>query len=715
MKKHSILFASIFALFMGILTSCDNLSNSGNEEKSAQLAGKATVHLGLSQAERTIMPTAMTEDDIKRLEFKAEKLGSGQEYAEYTFSDGKSSLEWNSISSMKDSSVELDFGTYNFTLNIYAESGEERLTQTATLSEFEVNASTSTIDFGKASYVDNGDFKITLVWVADSEDKSRIGLVEAELYEIASDSSIGSLLESPAITTTTPESSTNKDGGKVYSTISSAASVPNGSYFLKIKIYDNESKILNTIIDIVKIHGFKTEKTLTLDLDKINIPYYVYYNLNGGTWADSSDDFSKNTKRNAYTSLLLPDASDLSFFGYTFAGWYEGDSSGNATNTDAEGNPVIITKIGAGMDTAKDYTLWAKWSENAGSSAVVYVNDSEEAYDSITSALAALNDSSVDYTIYIDGTLTVTTSINPSNVTNAKSITLIGKNANGTDTLDGKSGGGSVLTIATDIPVTIKNLKITGGTYGRGGGLFIAEGSTVTLADGAVITGNTAGTITDCLGGGVYNEGTLFMYGTAVIGEDKNALPTAVENSNSAYYGGGLYNAGSVYLGYSGWTDGIPVEAELTGGIFYNYAVDGGGAIFNAGTLNIKSGFLSYNYTPAWGGGIRTAESGSAIVMTGGTISHNANNNNMGGGVILRGGTFNMAAGEISYNIAGSGGGISITDAAFTMTGGSIKGNTNENLYYERGSGATIGGTSLEEGCCIYDDIIDAVYSGGAD
>ncbi|WP_407427168.1 hypothetical protein [Treponema sp.] len=190
----------------------------------------------------------------------------------------------------------------------------------------------------------------------------------------------------------------------------------------------------------------------------------------------------------------------------------------------------------------------------------------------------------------------------------------------------------------------------------------------------------------------------------------KTELPTAETNSNSAYYGGGLYNNGSAYLGYSGINsvDETLIEAELTGGIYYNYGADGAGAIFNAGTLYINSGNINYNYTASWGGGIRTSESNSVITLSGGTISNNANNNSMGGGVIVRGGTFTMSGGEISSNTAATGGGISITDAVFTMTGGSIKNNTSDNLYYERGNGATIGETTLSEDETITSNIINA-------
>ena len=112
---------------------------------------------------------------------------------------------------------------------------------------------------------------------------------------------------------------------------------------------------------------------------------------------------------------------------------------------------------------------------------------------------------------------------------------------NTTDILNG-TGDGSVITVSTTKPVTIKDLKITGGNETNGGGIYIASGANVTLANGAVVAGNKAtysGSNGGGGGGGVYNAGTLFMYGSAVIGDSSVsqwATGTSDCSNYSSYY-----------------------------------------------------------------------------------------------------------------------------------------------------------------------------------
>ncbi|MBQ9280968.1 MAG: hypothetical protein IJ207_02050 [Treponema sp.] len=84
------------------------------------------------------------------------------------------------------------------------------------------------------------------------------------------------------------------------------------------------------------------------------------------------------------------------------------------------------------------------------------------------------------------------------------------------DVLDGNGSSDSTLKMYVQVPVTIKNLKITGGsgrpnsTNTRGGGIYIDGGKTLSLGDGALVTGNTAAE-----GGGIYNAGYLYLYGSS--------------------------------------------------------------------------------------------------------------------------------------------------------------------------------------------------------
>ncbi|WP_191016242.1 hypothetical protein [Treponema zioleckii] len=305
----------------------------------------------------------------------------------------------------------------------------------------------------------------------------------------------------------------------------------------------------------------------------------------------------------------------------------------------------------------------------------------EKPFASLLKATEFISDAELYYEIHISGELSGTQSI--SGEISAKSITLEG-NDNSTCKLNGNEAG-TTLTINTSVPVTIKNLTITGGKNesGNGGGISIGESATVTLADGAVVAGNSAK-----LGGGVYNEGTLFMYDSAAIGDaSATEAATSEEYSNSATSGGaGLYNAenAKAYLGYS---DENTVKT-LTGGSCYNYGCDGAG-IYNKGTVKMASGNVSYNGHSGFGVGILNDESGE-FELSGGKVSHNIyyGTNGYGGGCRNQA-TFTMTGGEISYNSATKGAGVNARMGTFTMTGGSIKNNegtSGKSIYYEEGT-----------------------------
>ncbi|MBO4704282.1 MAG: SUMF1/EgtB/PvdO family nonheme iron enzyme [Spirochaetaceae bacterium] len=325
---------------------------------------------------------------------------------------------------------------------------------------------------------------------------------------------------------------------------------------------------------------------------------------------------------------------------------------------------------------------------------------------------------SVDYTIRISGTasenvVVSSTATNAITTSKARSITILGQrglNASGVpqDILHG-TGNDSVLTIATTVPITIRNLKITGGEAINGGGINIASGAKVTLANGAVVTGNKAtysgSGERNGGGGGVYNAGTLFMYESAVIGDKSvTAAPNSTSNSsNYAMYGGGLYNAvgASAYLGYSA----INTTATLSGGIYNNYSNGGeAGAVYNKGTLKMNSGHISYNGSTGYVGGVTSEGSSAIFELSGGAISYNktapSSDSCYAGGVRIDGygSQFTMKGGEISFNESNNGGGLSIIGSVVTFTGGIIKNNTatvkGSGIIFETGT-LNMGGSAI--------------------
>lgn len=106
------------------------------------------------------------------------------------------------------------------------------------------------------------------------------------------------------------------------------------------------------------------------------------------------------------------------------------------------------------------------------------------------------------YTIWISGEFsgaqTISDGTTEATTVKASSLTISGVTGNTSDSLKGGASG-SVLTVDTAKPVTITNLKITGGNADTGGGINITKG-TVTLSTGALIADNSASTS----GGAIY-------------------------------------------------------------------------------------------------------------------------------------------------------------------------------------------------------------------
>lgn len=308
--------------------------------------------------------------------------------------------------------------------------------------------------------------------------------------------------------------------------------------------------------------------------------------------------------------------------------------------------------------------------------------DSDNPYRTLKYAVGKLS-GNYDETIKVKGILKGASEIPDTfSTTNCKSLTIEGASNLDSDgnpqdvfTLADDAGSGSVLTINTQVPVTLKNIKITGGKgtlgednaeYTTGGGIHTGQNATLKLADGVLITGNTV----TLSGGGIYlgNNSDLYMYGSSYVGDNQQRL--AVHDSstedydcaNAAGYGGGIYNNGNVYLGYSGKdTSGNLIAEDWTGGICRNCAGNGGGIDSSTGsTVKMRTGKISYNsakyskteYTPyeQFGGGIYSYDTGAVEII----------------------------AGEISHNAAKSGGGIYIKDinTVLKLTGGKMESNS---------------------------------------
>lgn len=350
--------------------------------------------------------------------------------------------------------------------------------------------------------------------------------------------------------------------------------------------------------------------------------------------------------------------------------------------------------------------------------------------NSIEAAVMLMTDQSRDYTILIDGEITgaqyIFDSLSSDGSIQAKSITLEGKTGNSKDKLNGgftdASNDGTTLSINTVVPVTIKNLTITGGfanTYYGGGGIYIDGESDVTLEDGSLITGNSS--VMAAAGILVYDCSTLTMHGGSIEENTSNGYNTEgnfsgagvlvygnadtqsatfimtggnISKNTAIGYGGGVGIVCGTFV-MSGGTIGGTTEAE--GNIVGTSESTYGGGVWlgsNSG-FNMSGGLISNNkalgegatlptggVSKCGGGGVYVI-SGSTFAMTGteATISNNYSAC-CGGGVYISGstdsgGTFSMEHGSINENIAAdNGNGVYLT--------------TNESKFILAGSGTDI-------------------------
>lgn len=373
--------------------------------------------------------------------------------------------------------------------------------------------------------------------------------------------------------------------------------------------------------------------------------------------------------------------------------WWNGDVSSEVKDV-ALSMPktVYVRGVGGWYDTHSPYndgeTATAD-DANLGSFSSPFATI-QKAIDKVI----AMNDGTSEYTIKIDGTVTQSTpvtnmaSISPETNLNLKIESL---SANTNATLDAANNG-RVMYTGGKANVKLKNIHITGGYAGNGGGIYnnnasvTVELSSVTISNCTTTTGCGGGianyngtfiitdsTFTNCTtgncGGGIYNAGTLTVIGGAI--SNCNAL-----GGSTGFNGGGVYNAGTLTL------SGISVtncNATTSGGGIYSSVSDASivSIITNCEISGCKS------TSPNYGGGGIAINTGKLeltdVTITGGNDSENPDASNGGGIYISKNGTLKMAGGAISGCNAGStdsrqGGGGIYSEGTFSLSSVTISG-----------------------------------------
>ena len=348
---------SLVAALSLLFFSCSNFFSSSSSDNESAPNGKARVHFSVGKTDaRTIMPEIYTEEDISLVELTAQKISEG-EATVYKFDGENEKLSWTSLADLENVSIDIDYGTYTFVLNLSIKDEEENktvLVQTCTLENQEINADTKELVFNMQE--DSGDVSIAVSWELRDE-PNRIGKIKAGLYTIASngETTIGISDAEKTLTIKGADTSVTATG--------SYASVPSGSYLIKLFLYDNADATspFNTITDIIKVNGYKTKYDLPLEFANLNLQYNVTFDPNGGTWEGGSEE-SITTTRNMYSGFIPP--KEVSKDGFVLVGWYafeDGELSADLSQGISSDAIMIGPEMGA-----RDYTFYAIWGHSVG-------------------------------------------------------------------------------------------------------------------------------------------------------------------------------------------------------------------------------------------------------------------------------------------------------------------------------------------------------------
>ena len=364
------------------------------------------------------------------------------------------------------------------------------------------------------------------------------------------------------------------------------------------------------------------------------------YCLADDAWSTAPINISQNTTIDlAGHKLYYPNGNGGSFITVTSGALTIEDSAKTlndeptTVNENNPGQPATVEWGGDNNGTPKKLTYYVTTSEPKADGLGTTETTTQHVVSGFGAIVAASEDGSVQQVISVQdgGTLNLTGGMitTPKNLANNGHIIFAKSENNNTQV--NISGG----------YITGANLNEQHG--GWGGGLCVAGAKTTVNMTGGVIAANKA-----AAGGGIFADGgvTLTLSGGVISGNATyaNGIGKCGDDTGSGGYGGGVYTKGAdVTIGGSANITNNRVDAYVADPNEYNYGLLGGGGIActHRGTLTMRGGSVTANYSHEAGGGIYAGFHNQPITfsMTGGFIAGNTSDNAEGGGLRISSGT----------------------------------------------------------------------------
>lgn len=328
MKKKFYNFMFFAALLTSVLFSCKVETETNSSEK-------VTVKFSIDERSSSIS-TRTAEPGIAILKFNSFILTGSK--------DGEEAKElgnWNSVSDLTDTTMELELGNWSFTL--VAKTPEEieyssTVTKTLVYGVNNINFSLEQNTLGNG----NGD-----IFVEISFPSNKVKTVTISVYDYPE---MTKVCEEDI--TTIAEDSLNALEFITYT----KTELPVGQYRVVAELFaDNEKAFsLGKYKEIFTVAaGLLTSDSFTID--KLSDVYSINYVLNGGTIIGNAPEVY-SSKKSVTLPIIMRD-------GFIFGGWFlEEDFSGNA-----------VTEISS-ENSKGDVTVYSKWNESPKINAAVSIN-----------------------------------------------------------------------------------------------------------------------------------------------------------------------------------------------------------------------------------------------------------------------------------------------------------------------------------------------------